>query len=231
MKVLTEAEIQARLYGGYRRGASSSRMVAQDAGAVRKETPWRQMGTTTSFLQGSKPDSKWTGTEILASELDRLRSELIVLRQERERLEEAMIRQRKMIETPLPERASSHSDDPGAGRWKKLFGGVFVFLVLGVILGYPAGVQFLQASPILFQEASPYTVQVVVYDVRPMADQVLAYLQEIGYPAFVVETKRRNGKPRYVVCVGQFVSRDEAVLEKKRLVEDPRFSDAFVKLR
>lgn len=182
IRVLTESEIQDRLYGRY---------------------------------LGRRPGPKGPGqsprteTDLLSSEVIRLRRELLSLRQERERLERRLTQ-------------------PGS-LWNLLGKGLgILLLVIGI--GYPVGVRLLQASP-TGPEPSPYTVQVGVYDVRPAAERALNHLREFGYPAFWVELSRRDGRPRYRIYVGQFVTKEEASLEREKLIADPRFKDAFVRIQ
>lgn len=177
IRVLTESEIQDRLYGRY---------------------------------LGRRPGPKGPGqsprpeTDLLSSEVIRLRQELLALRQERNRLGKEL-------------------------GWNLLGKGLgILLLVIGI--GYPVGVRLLQASP-TGPEPSPYTVQVGVYDVRPAAERALNHLREFGYPAFWVESSRRDGRPRYRIYVGQFVTKEEASLEREKLIADPRFKDAFVRIQ
>lgn len=183
VKVLTESEIQDRLYGEY-------------LGRRKKREP----------------------VEPFQEELNRLRTELMTLRQERDRLATELHRTfSPRTETVLKRKSS-------------FLGQLFGIGILFVALGYPIGTQILQASPSLY-EASPYTLQVAVYDVRWYAEETLQGLRTLGYPAFLAEFPRRNGQPRYRLYVGQFVTKLEAEAERLRLAADPRFKDAFVRIR
>ncbi len=190
-RVLTEFEIQQRLYGKY---LGRSRRPSEESKAA--------------------SDPEWSGVEILKGELQSLRSQLIRLREEREILE----KQLKEFNAPRPRR-------PG-GRKR-----ILALLVLLVLIGYPVGQRFLQASPSSV-EASAYTLQVAVYHKPQPAESAQEYLRGLGYPAFQVEMPRRLGRKQYRVYVGRFVTRPEAELERERLASDPRFSefkDAFVR--
>ncbi len=202
VKVLTESEIQDKLYGIYLgRHRTSSEKVSYESNA------------------------QWTGTEILGSEFNRLRNELMVLREEKELLARELARQQQ----------SGRSFDstrlhPSSARILQLFGkGFWIVILLGGI-SYPIGVRFLQASPPA-QEASPYTVQVAVYNLESAATVALSSLQQLGYDAFLVESPYRNGKRKYHIYVGRFVTKEEATLERARLTSDPRFADAFVRIQ
>ena len=191
VRVLSESEIHDRLYGSY---------------FGRKRVPARSSSPS--------PDSSWTGSEILTGELQRLRSELISLRQEKERLAVRLER------TPAP--------GTGGGWFGKLFG----FLLLLGVFGYLSGT-VLQAAPSA-GDFTPYTVQVAVYNGPVQAGQARGLLKELGYDAFTAEMPRMDGKPRYRVYVGSFVTKEEAARESKRLEMDPRFrdfKDAFVLIR
>jgi hypothetical protein len=197
VRVLSESEIHERLYGSY---------------FGRKKAPTQS---------SPSPDSSWTGSEILTGELQRLRSELISLRREKERL---VIRLER-ASLPVP----AAKAEPGIGGWiGKMFG---FFLLLG-IFGYLSGTA-LQASPSA-GDFTPYTVQVAVYNGPVLAGQARGLLKELGYDAFVAEMPRLDGKLRYRVYVGSFVTKEEAARESKRLEADPRFQDfkdAFVLIR
>lgn len=191
VRILRESEIQERLYGGYRGSRN---------------------------LSSARPSSAWTGSEILSGEVERLRSELIALKQEKERLA-----------SQLGRWASAPVVSSGSGWMGRLFG-------VGVLFGLLAWVwssQMLQASP-LVPGTTPFTVQVAVYDVKTMAERAQRLLAELGYEAFLVEQMRQDGMPRYRIYVGSFVTKEEARLESDRLSRDPRFKDfkdAFVRYR
>ncbi len=215
-RVLSEAEIQERLYGGYlgRRRTPAPPRVAEPVTRSSVRAPERS----------AEPAPAWTGQEILSGELNRLRSELILLRQEKERLQSQM---RRMSPVPAP---AAQREDGGRGGWT---GGLLAFLLLVGALGTLAGIRVLQASPAA-GEATPYTIQVAVYDVRPMADRAQQLLQELGYAAFLVSMPRADGRDRYRIYVGSYVTREEARQEYGRLTHDPRFrdlKDAFIRLR
>lgn len=203
VKVLSESEIQDRLYGDY-------------VGRRREPKPTVTISAARPTPQPGAESTPWTGTEILSQELLHLRRELLTLRQERERLEKELSRR-------------SSSPAQSGPIWNLLGKGVGFFLLLGLI-GYPLGVRLLQASP-TGPEPSPYTVQVAVYDLRPAAERALTYLKDLGYPAFLVELPRRDGRLRYRIYVGQFVTKEEGSLEQERLTADPRFKDAFVRIQ
>lgn len=197
VRVLSESEIHDRLYGSY---------------LGKKKTPARS---------SPSPDSAWTGSEILTGELQRLRSELISLRQEKEKL--VVCLERSSLPVPAEKTGS------GIGGWiGKMFG---FFLLLGVF-GYLSG-PALQASPSA-GDFTPYTVQVAVYNGPVLADQARGFLKELGYDAFTAQMPRMDGKLRYRVYVGSFVTKEEAARESKRLSADTRFQDfkdAFVLIR
>ncbi len=226
MKVLSEAEIQQKLYGVYlgRRPVQSSQEalpVFAPISVVSNSVP--------AQAESSLKEAGWTGSEILSGELKRLRSDLIVLREEKEKLGREL---RRQVRISQGARAASRAVlwDRAAQRAADLLRHVAVAAVLFACVGMPFGFRFLQASPV-GTETSPYTVQVAVYDVRPMAEKALLSLQELGYPAFWVESARLNGKPRYRLYVGRFVTKAEANVERNRLISDPHFSDAFVRLQ
>jgi hypothetical protein len=75
VKVLTESEIQSRLYGEY---------------LGRRNKPEAPVLERSLAPAHSAPDPKWTGVEILKGEMESLRAQLIRLRQERETLEEEL---------------------------------------------------------------------------------------------------------------------------------------------
>lgn len=196
LKVLQESEIQEKLYGAY---------LGRRKRAASSE--------------------EWTGSEILAGELSRLRSELVSLRREKEELASRL----EGLNHHAPEGPLS-SENATPWRWPGRW--MAVFLLLGLI-GY-FGVRRLQASPVPSGEPTPYTVQVAVYDVRPMAEEAVAFLKRLQYEAFLVEMPRQDGRLRYRVYMGRFVTKDEADLERMRLAGDPRFrdfKDAFVRAR
>ncbi len=224
VKTLTEQEIQKRLYGKYlgrREGGKSS--VTSEAvmqTAQQEEAPAAPISQDASAL-----NSEWTGAEILEGELKRLRSELIALRQERERLAAELKRHIGSSER-MPMALEINQKKSVRDILRK----VTITLILAGCIGMPIGFRFLQASP-AGGDPSPYTIQVAAYDVKSLTDQAVTRLQQMGYSAFFVKTPRPNGKSRYRIYVGRFVTREEADLERERLIMDPRFSDAFVRLQ
>jgi len=251
IKVLTEAEIQERLYGRYRSGLNQK--------AVR--SPTHSSGSKNCEV--SQPKEKeadtlaWTGAEILAGELKALREELLNLRREREQLAAELQRRTYLTAAPsgvvtsaLPAvssqapmavgLASDHKEDghpvpaspsesPG---WLFLATSVLVVIAVGVV-GYPLGARLLQASPSISSEPTPYTVQVAIYHAKPQADAAIERLRSLGFPAFLAKVPRRNGRMEYRVYLGQFVTKEEATQERQRLERDPRvraYSDAFVRI-
>lgn len=203
MKVLRETEIQERLYGKYLGKSSVS-------------------SATTTSESTEMRESEWTGEEILHGELSRLRSELIHLKKEREQLQ-AQLLKRSQESTLL-------KSQPPRRRWRFVASlAVVTLLLAGFSLSL--GVQILQASVPLTLDPTPYTVQVAVYDVIQPAYQALQHLQQRGYPAFIVEVPRKDGKPRYRIYVGRYVTKTEAAQERLKLTSDTWFSDAFVRVK
>lgn len=241
VRTLSEREIQDRLYGGYlgaRRGRAEADGVA----------PTRTVGT-----RPGEPESPWTGSGILTGELDRLRSELIVLREQKEQMATAL-RQLSRSSGPgrTPEargaaaRTALHgsqcpippagadtarlNNGPSVARWVGRLAAVALLVGAG---GYLAGGRLLQASPAA-GDPTPFTVQVAVYDTRVPAQLAVQFLEGMSYGAFLVEVPRKDGKVRYRICMGTYVTKDEAEMERLRLLGDPRFSyfkDAFVRVR
>jgi cell division protein FtsN len=107
--------------------------------------------------------------------------------------------------------------------------------LLIVAAAYLFGVQKLQASPSMIgTDPTPYTVQVAVYDIKNRADQTLVFLGNLGYEPFLVDAPRKDGRSRYRVYMGTFVTKEEADLARARLEGDSRFKDfkdAFVRLK
>ena len=214
VRVLSESEIHDRLYGSY--------FGKKKAPAVAPIVP--------PTHSSPSPDSAWTGSEILTGELQRLRSELISLRKEKEQL--AVRLERASRPAPAqndPMTVFVSAPAPRSGGW---FGKIFGFLLLFGVLGYLSGTA-LQASPSA-GDFTPYTVQVAVYNGPVLAGQAQRLLKELGYDAFMAEMPRVDGKLRYRVYVGSFVTREEAARESKRLEADSRFrnfKDSFVLIR
>ncbi len=202
-KVLTESEIQEKLYGEYFGLRRKGHSPEPGPLALEKEL-----------------DGAWTGSEILSGELERLRCELITLREERERLAQQLLH--------YEVQKAGNPSAPKVSGWVGAIAGIFILIGM---FGFPMGFRLLQASPVLAPEPSPYTVQVAVYDIRRMADRGLNLLQELGYPAFLVEFPHQSGRSRYRIYVGRFVTKIEAEQERERLSVDPRFSDAFVRMK
>ena len=206
VKVLGEQEIQERLYGIY-------------LGLRRPGSSPRPVSPPPSI---SRTDPAWTGVEILKGELHTLRSELIRLRREKETLVEQLARR----STPL-----KSAGQPGGRRLFLSLMGAAVGLGL---FSLSVGGRFLQASPPAGLEPTPYTVQVGVYDGSAPARRAVATLQELGFPAFWVESSRRRGGIHYRIYIGRFVTKGEAERERSHLLADPRFSvfqDAFVRVQ
>jgi len=88
----------------------------------------------------------------------------------------------------------------------------------------------LEAQPSLL--ASPpgslYSVQVGVYDVKPLAQRFVDLLSRAGHPAFLTEVPTRRGRPRYRVYVGRYPSKAEAEAQLHRLQQHPLLTGSFV---
>ena len=209
---LSESEIQDRLYGSYR---VKKRVVPPPVlPALSALVPPK--------LQRAKTEAEWTGSEILSGELQRLRSELISLRQEKEQLSVRLEKVSRIV--------PSEKSGLGIGRW--IARSVGVLLLIGAV-GYLAGGRALQASPAM-GDPTPYTLQVAVYNGRQMAEQAERFLKELGYDAFLAEIPRGGSNSRYRIYVGSFVTKEEAGRESQRLAGDTRvqdFKDAFVLVR
>ena len=217
VKILSEQEIQDRLYGDYL-GRSRSSQTGGCAAPIR-----------TTGMRSDPAESQWSGSEILTHELERLRTELITLRQEKENLATALDRLNRSAQPiHVPEdRSTPHRS---AADWLGKLAAVAVLLGLS---GYGITGRLLQASPAA-GDPTPFTVQAAVYDARVPAQLVVQFLENLSYRAFMVEVPRKDGRIRYRVCVGSYVTKDEANLERQRLVGDTRFDsfkDAFVRVR
>lgn len=202
VRVLSENEIQARLYGTY---LAEGRKQVEDS---------------------TSGDSVWTGSKILEGEMERLRSQLLSLREEKEQLARQLVK----IQEEHRVEVRPSVDSASAGGW---FGRLLGVIFLAGALGYGLSVRMLQASPVGW-EATPYTVQVAVYNGPVTAQRAEGFLKELGYDAFLVESPRSDGQARYRVYVGSFVTKEEAQLENNRLATDARFQDfkdAFVRVR
>ena len=193
----------------------------------------------------------WTGEEILREELSRLTQELTTLRREQFRLESEMTR--RSASTPvaaapsqgavvrLPSAAlgtptvrvmaapasRSSTSSVGPGLWM-----VAGLLIVGSAM---AAVVFhamvLEAQPLLLGAPMPgslYSLQVGVYDGRPMAQQFTDQLSQAGYPAFLVERPARSGRSRYRVYVGRYTSRVEAQVQLDLLQHHSLLRDSFI---
>ena len=233
VKILSESEIQDKLYGGYlgRRKKAAAAKAEENAGVTR----------TVGTRQAAAPEAGWTGSEILSGELERLRNELVSLRQEKDRLAVTLDQLNRSARVAPPSVVSParesveaivHKASPrlSAGGW---FGRLAIFAVVVGVSGYFAGGQILQASPAA-GDPTPFTVQTAVYDTAVPAKLAVQFLDEMSYKAYLVPVLRKDGNTRYRICVGNYVTRDEADLERLRLVGDPRFKyfkDAFVRVR
>lgn len=227
VKVLTESEIQQRLYGKYL-GRKENKVVPRVDVQLR---PVSQAAVVTTNVTSLEDEPEWTGAEILAGELKSLREELISLRQEREMLERRLKQRSQVSEGSIPPPAPKLLSTPlEFGAWR-LIGKVFGVAALLAAVAYPLGMRILVASPPGIADPSPYTVQVAVYDVKSLAQRSLDYLQGLGYHAFLMDIPRRDGRPRYRIYVGRFVTKEEAQMEQARLTADPRFTDSFVRFQ
>lgn len=82
------------------------------------------------------------------------------------------------------------------------------------------------------QEIKPYVVQVATYVGPRDAERMAALIQGEGFPAFVQELRRQNGKVYHCVFIGRFKDYREAesALESFRRKEMAQpFQDAFVR--
>ena len=242
---LSEAEIHDRLYGS---------IAGKKKNPVPPPVKPELSSPAVPSVRAASPvlsEGTWSGAEILSGELKQLRSELISLREEKERLEKKIqkieVSRQTVSKTetirasvgPLHSvetiRASSSPARSSGGQQQGWLSHLFGLTLLLLATAYLFGVQKLQASPSFAgSDPTPYTVQVAVYDVRNRADQTLVYLKDLGYEPFLVDSRRQDGRSRYRVYVGSFVTSDEADRERMRLEGDPRFQDfkdAFVRLQ
>ncbi|MBI3312233.1 MAG: SPOR domain-containing protein [Candidatus Omnitrophica bacterium] len=204
VRVLREHEIQERLYGSYK--------------CEGRRTPPPAHVTSS--------ESEWTSSPILVGEMERLRSEMILLRKEKDQLVSHL---QNMQKSPGAAAARSSSGGAANGWLGRLLGSI---LIAGAI-GYWISGGMLQALP-AGGEAAPYTVQVAVYDGPVMAGKAESFLKELGYDAFLEQRSRLDGGTRYFVYVGSFVTKEEARMESGRLAADARFrdfKDAFVRVQ
>ena len=222
VKALTEFEIQQRLYGRY----LSPKQKKTSAPSSAVSAP-----ATVTKTVSVQPDPEWTGAEILAGELKNLREELISLRQEKELLEQRIKQRTTVSVVPVSISAPAVRPTPRQSVAWHLIGKVIGGVVLLAAIAYPVGMRILVASPPLIADASPYTVQVAVYDVKSAAQRSSDYLKELGYQAFLMDIPRQDGRSRYRLYVGRFVTKEEADTERARLAADPRFTDSFVRFQ
>ena len=250
VRVLSETDIQSRLYGRY---LGARRPMPALPGAVSADPE-------------PMPIRPEPAAAVLSDELTRLQEELFALRREREVLQTQLnavssihescktvhaelveartapsalgqaqgerlgFHESCSVAVPPMESRTTASSGSGFG-WSRLFG---VLLVLGVTAGYVGGVRILQASPGLMGEPAPYTIQVAVYDSKVPAERTVRHLRGLDYDAFLADLPRMDGRARWRVYVGSFITREEARLEELRLAQDPRlsdFKDAFVLFR
>lgn len=255
LKPLSESEIQERLYGGYR-GLRCRPSPLRDDPSPPKPALFHKKG------RKEEGKREWTGAEILYGELRRLRSELLALKKEREQIRSQMrqvgppeVRRSELGSEPggrtinltdlipqggqapeAPEIGNSarwvspQGRTPATPAWRFWAAG---WVLLVGFLAYPLGARFLQASPPVWEDSAPYTVQVAVYDVEFMAQRAVEHLRSLGYEAFRVGMRRQNGRSRFRIYVGSFLDRRDAEALRLRLASDDRFQDfkdAFVRL-
>lgn len=138
-------------------------------------------------------------------------------------------RERESLATELTRQRASPAKPP---RWSapKSWVTVGMLLVASAALAALCRTVVLEAQPPLLggTPGALYSVQVGVYDVKPLAEQFLEALSREGYPAFLVEGATRRGTPRYRVYVGRFASKMEAHVELELLKLNPRMQDSFI---
>lgn len=227
LRPLDEHEIQDTLYGEYHTGRRRHAVAHPVA-------PPPALGL---------PEAPWDGTEILKRELARLTHELQALRQERERLAARVPAAAlgRVVSNPLSRAAPRAAPSPaaivaapmgepvsaarsGRGTWLVL-GGV---LLIAAALGAGFHVMVLEANPSLLSDGRLYSVQVGVYDVKPLAARFVDMLSREGHPAFLVEQPRHLSRPRYRVYVGQYASRQDAQAELAMLQRHPLLNGSFI---
>lgn len=89
-----------------------------------------------------------------------------------------------------------------------------------------------EAAAVSAEKMKPYVVQIATYVGPRDAERMAALLQGEGFPAFVQELRRQNGKVYHCVFIGRFKDHREAekALEAFRKKEAAQpFQDAFVR--
>ncbi|MBI4227866.1 MAG: SPOR domain-containing protein [Candidatus Omnitrophica bacterium] len=170
---------------------------------------------------GKAVEPAWTGEEILSQELQRLTTELVALRRQKEQLAgELMRREAAPVLAPYARLAAVPRSWVTVGS----------LLVASAALAALCHTVVLEAQPPVLN-GSPgmiFSVQVGVYDVKPAAQRFLDALSQEGYPAFLVEGRTRRGAPRYRVYVGRYTSKVEAQVHLDLMKRNPRLQDSFI---
>lgn len=220
LRPLSESEIQEQLYGeyhaGFRRRVRASAPAVSPTPVPRRESPW-------------------TGEEILRSELKRLTRELTTLQREKEHLV-AVAGWRRLGWSPRLIRPMARLRTLGSEFVAAATNPSTTWIVLGfsllasALLGRLYHAVALEAYPTSPKLAAGglYSVQVGVYEVKPLAQQLVDTLSRQGHPAFLVEFPSRRGKSRYRVYVGRYGSRATAQEGLKALRQYPFLADSFI---
>jgi hypothetical protein len=88
----------------------------------------------------------------------------------------------------------------------------FVFLILSALVALP--------QPVSGETTASYAIQVDVFKDLQKAKKKTELLKEKGLDAFWKEEKPGGKARRYIVCIGNYESRDEARKEAKRLKQE-----------
>ena len=87
-------------------------------------------------------------------------------------------------------------------------------------------VKAVEKPPLNADIARPYTIQLVTYKKKDLADKEVAGLQKAGFYSFLIPSGSY-----YQVCVGQYQNKDDAKKDIKILGSKYKYKDSFLRRR
>lgn len=234
IKVLTEKEIQEKLYGDYVRPPEDSRIAAQ-----RKAREQLAKEKDAEYLKRKGVEEE---LEKLRAELEQTQREISRISKEKRSLERSLSKVMSEKEAELHARpkvtiASSRTIFNVAVKIIITLLMLLVIVVASVkLISLRANRGQIKQEPAIIGErelALPYTIQVCVYEKKDEAESLVSDLEKKGYPAWLVSRTSPKGKIYHNIYIGRFATKKEASnfldsVKDKEIFKE--FKDSFVKL-
>lgn len=253
-KILTEEEIQEKLYGAYTRPKEDRSAKAQDEAReklerekeaeILKSKEAREKLEREKEAEALKKKEAEEGLRSLRAEFERLQTELARADKEKISLEKRLAKAlaTREAKAQAPPKITIASSKTIFNLSPKL---IISILVLLLVVLASFRLIYLKTKPGQIEEkptlttkkksvvTKPYTIQICVYEKEDDAERLVSDLKKKGYPAWLSRTTSPKGKIQYNIYIGRFATDKEAsdllgsLLSKE---EFKKFKDSFVRL-